>query len=295
MASITSDLIRTLHIRYLNEDGEMVTRGPFHHTHIRDLIDFGHVNPDITEVSSEKNPEWVQLEEHAIYSLVVVTNQKFSMQSAPETVSALSLSENDPKKDALHAKNLLWNAMSDEDKANWERTQEMQAYHARTSTKARYEIKTIIGFFFTIYMVYSWFFFSFGIFAMLDCYGLYMFLVLAIGSWPEGLVHILMPSMHVAKALAPAYEDLTFSTTLFPYFVSVAGFMLIVSVHMRLNATEKRWWVTFFLFFFWSPIPVIFIYKAMEGALIGLFLFSGALCLASYAAIYLSYKCCRPL
>jgi hypothetical protein len=66
MASHTSDKTRTIDVRKIQNDDDGPLWGPFHLSHIKDLITYKKLSPNCM-IYSEEPAEWVPLNEHPIY------------------------------------------------------------------------------------------------------------------------------------------------------------------------------------------------------------------------------------
>ena len=126
---------KTLSIRYI-KDYEWVLRGPFHHSHIKDLLNVQQIPPSF-EISSYEKPEWIPFEQHPAYSIINPAKTQFTLK---EAVAPLKESS------APSALELVGETLSEEAKEELARMEKIHAHEALTSTKARREINTIIGF-----------------------------------------------------------------------------------------------------------------------------------------------------
>ena len=113
-------------VRY-SEGGKTIERGPFHHSHIQDLLEFNNL-PTEFEISSDLE-NWIPIQEHAIFPLLNIKS-KWEVQETNEFTPVLTGSTN-----VTDVKEVLWYAMSEEERAAKLRSDEMLAHEAKSSTK----------------------------------------------------------------------------------------------------------------------------------------------------------------
>jgi hypothetical protein len=65
----TQTLPRPFRLRHLDSNATLIERGPFHHTHLRDLMAAGKI-PPTAELCSAVHLDWQPLTDHAVYPLI---------------------------------------------------------------------------------------------------------------------------------------------------------------------------------------------------------------------------------
>jgi hypothetical protein len=295
MASDPSEFKRTLYVRHLNEANELVERGPFHHTHIRDLIDAKALPLDF-EVRSEVNPKWIHVREHSICPLVVPHRVKYAMQHVPDTVNVSAINR-DPENDTYHATEILWGAMSEDDKAQYQRHQGLKEYEARGTSQIKSRLRRILLVLCPIGIVYAWLGYISGIFIALDRSGLSAFFGNLYTTVPGNAGAILLPTVQVGEAMSPLYaainnSSLFDSSTGLTFLAGLIGGTFIVVVFMLLGNTSKKWGVACAMSFFWLPIPVVAVFDAVGNSMAGILVFPLVAGMAFYLMIFLAYKTC---
>lgn len=267
MASITSNLKRTFYIRHPDEQGQLIERGPFHHSHIRDLMDAGSM-PEEVEVCSDAKPDWKPIQDHAIYLLVCPSGVKYGLQKPRE------ITEEDNPKCETTAEDIVWTAMSQESQKKFHETRELnRKYDRKVNIYLRGAI-TLAKFAVMIYLPYAWLGFYMGVFVTLEKNVAVMSMGWLFLSIPPVVWFLARPFADMGIQFASTIERVTAMSIGSAYggaayLLSAAGFMIFVAIHMYLDRSRFKWHVACINQPIWGLLTLSAFYDATAYSMIG--------------------------
>ena len=148
---LSSDLIRTIYLRHPDPEteGEVRLRGPFHPSHIRDLVEAGAV-PVTFEVSTELNPEWVDVQDHVIYPYICPKPRTLKLQDQP------AVRQTEVGQTANTIQEMLQDAMSPQAKEDNQKAQQVKEHHDSDRAKSIRGVAAVLRFSLMFPLAFIW-------------------------------------------------------------------------------------------------------------------------------------------